>query len=211
MRHFIPVPRRQHHGPTGSQPRIPRFGMEVGQVGPGAVRRCQGGKPGATTDAAQTELANYDFVGMKLRPTAARLERLVRSMRQKSSPRPKSNRAIVSVAVSPYVLSFESQRFYRGWRYHWMICAARNPDELVSWGHAPTRELAETAAAFTKAQHHGPGSSQPHSEHPWVTGLGQLPGVARWPHRRLARQQDGPVAPKVAFRNSGTLRRLRLA
>jgi len=45
-----------------------------------------------------------------------------------------------------YVLSFDSEHFYRGWRYHWMICAARNPDELVSWGHAPTRELAETAA-----------------------------------------------------------------
>lgn len=27
-----------------------------------------------------------------------------------------------------------------------MIRAATNPDELVSWGHAPTRELAEKAA-----------------------------------------------------------------
>lgn len=48
--------------------------------------------------------------------------------------------------ISPYVLSFQSERFYRGWRYHWMICAAWNPDELVSWGHAPTQELAETVA-----------------------------------------------------------------
>lgn len=27
-----------------------------------------------------------------------------------------------------------------------MICRSQNPDELVSWGHAPTRELAESAA-----------------------------------------------------------------
>lgn len=51
-----------------------------------------------------------------------------------------------SVASGSYVLSFESERFYRGWRYYWMICAARNPGELVSWGYARTRELAETAA-----------------------------------------------------------------
>ena len=61
-------------------------------------------------------------------------------------PRPKRIPRTGSVAVSPYVLSFQSQRFYRGWRYHWMICTARNPDKLVSWGYAPTRELAETVA-----------------------------------------------------------------
>lgn len=27
-----------------------------------------------------------------------------------------------------------------------MICRAENGDELVSWGHEPTRELAEAAA-----------------------------------------------------------------
>jgi hypothetical protein len=27
-----------------------------------------------------------------------------------------------------------------------MICRAQNPDELVSWGHALTQELAEIAA-----------------------------------------------------------------
>jgi hypothetical protein len=51
-----------------------------------------------------------------------------------------------SIAISSYVLSFELERFYRGWRCYWMICAARNPDELVSWGYAQTRELAEMAA-----------------------------------------------------------------
>ncbi len=50
------------------------------------------------------------------------------------------------VAANSYVLSFETERFYRGCRYHWMICSVQNPDELVSWGYAPTRELAETAA-----------------------------------------------------------------
>ena len=67
-------------------------------------------------------------------------------MPQITSRRPKRIPYTDSVAVSPYVLSFQSQRFYRGRRCHWMICAARNPDKLVSWGHAPTRELAETAA-----------------------------------------------------------------
>jgi hypothetical protein len=27
-----------------------------------------------------------------------------------------------------------------------MICWENNPDEMVSWGHAPTQELAETEA-----------------------------------------------------------------
>jgi len=31
-------------------------------------------------------------------------------------------------------------------RYHWMIRLEQNPDELVSWGNAPTKELAEIAA-----------------------------------------------------------------
>jgi hypothetical protein len=50
------------------------------------------------------------------------------------------------VAISSYVISFECERFYQGWRYYWMICTRRKPDELVSWGHARTRELAEAAA-----------------------------------------------------------------
>ena len=48
--------------------------------------------------------------------------------------------------VGRYVASFQSQPSYKGTRYHWMICMAQNPDELVSWGHAPTQELAEAAA-----------------------------------------------------------------
>ncbi len=61
----------------------------------------------------------------------------------KSSLRVPDNRL---AAVNSYVLSFEAERFYRGCRYHWMICSVQNPDELVSWGYAPTRELAKTAA-----------------------------------------------------------------
>jgi hypothetical protein len=53
---------------------------------------------------------------------------------------------ISSVGVGTYVLTLERDRFYRGWRYHWMICASHSPDELVSWGHASTRDLAEAAA-----------------------------------------------------------------
>ena len=49
-------------------------------------------------------------------------------------------------AVGRFVVSFQAEPFHKGTRYHWMICRAQNPDELVSWGHAPTQELAETAA-----------------------------------------------------------------
>lgn len=48
--------------------------------------------------------------------------------------------------VSSYAVSFQAQPFYKGRRYHWMICRKQNPDELVSWGHEPNQELAESAA-----------------------------------------------------------------
>jgi hypothetical protein len=70
-------------------------------------------------------------------------------MSHNSSRRPECIRPIADdgpVAISPYVMSFECERFYQGWRYYWMICAAREPDELVSWGYASTPELAEAAA-----------------------------------------------------------------
>ena len=50
------------------------------------------------------------------------------------------------VAADSYVLSFDAEHVYRGSRYHWMICSVQKPEELVSWGYAPTRELAEMAA-----------------------------------------------------------------
>ena len=49
-------------------------------------------------------------------------------------------------AVGRYVVSFQAERFHKGMRYHWMICWAQTPDKLVSWGYAPTQELAEMAA-----------------------------------------------------------------
>lgn len=48
--------------------------------------------------------------------------------------------------VDGYVVSFQTQPFRKGRRYHWMICRDQKPDELVSWGHAPTHEQAETEA-----------------------------------------------------------------
>jgi hypothetical protein len=48
--------------------------------------------------------------------------------------------------LGPYVVSIQAQPFRRKTRYHWMICQEQTPDELVSWGHAPTQELAETEA-----------------------------------------------------------------
>jgi hypothetical protein len=48
--------------------------------------------------------------------------------------------------VGCYLSSFQTEPFFRAKRYHWMICCTMNPDELVSWGHAATKELAEKAA-----------------------------------------------------------------
>jgi hypothetical protein len=45
-----------------------------------------------------------------------------------------------------YVVSIQAQSFRKKTRYHWMICWENKPDEMVSWGHAPTQELAETEA-----------------------------------------------------------------
>jgi hypothetical protein len=70
-------------------------------------------------------------------------------MRRNPTAAPKLSLRVASDhlgAANSYVLSFEAERFYRGSLYHWMICSVQNPDELVSWGYAPTRELAETAA-----------------------------------------------------------------
>lgn len=94
-----------------------------------------------------TPSCGYDFVGMKNLSPAAKLHE--RSMLQHPSHRSKHTRRIAYDGPDlgkSYVLSFDSERFYRGWRYYWMVCEARRPDELVSWGHAPTLKLAETAA-----------------------------------------------------------------
>jgi hypothetical protein len=48
--------------------------------------------------------------------------------------------------VSSYIVTFDVEPYHQGTRHHWMVCRSQNPDELVSWGHAPTRELAESAA-----------------------------------------------------------------
>ena len=48
--------------------------------------------------------------------------------------------------VPSFVIAVQWEHFRQGRRYHWTICETQNPDELISWGHAPTPELAETAA-----------------------------------------------------------------
>ena len=45
-----------------------------------------------------------------------------------------------------YTYSIELERYHKRLRFHWAICSARNPDWLVSWGYAPSRELAVAAA-----------------------------------------------------------------
>ena len=70
-------------------------------------------------------------------------------MHQNSSPRRKYRPEICendSVVIGNYILSFEADYFYKDLRYHWMICETVNPEEMVCWGHAPSRSLAELAA-----------------------------------------------------------------
>ncbi len=50
-------------------------------------------------------------------------------------------------SASRYAVSFQPEHCRKGVvRYHWMICLAQKPDEMVSWGNAPSLELAQTAA-----------------------------------------------------------------
>ena len=50
--------------------------------------------------------------------------------------------------LGSYLLEFQAEpsRFHKAVRFHWMISLAHKPDEMVSWGHATTPELAELAA-----------------------------------------------------------------
>jgi hypothetical protein len=48
--------------------------------------------------------------------------------------------------IKRYVASFQAERFHKGRRHHWLICRAGNTEELISWGHERTQELAEAAA-----------------------------------------------------------------
>ena len=58
-----------------------------------------------------------------------------------------NNAAKMKHAIGKYVVSFQAECFHKKKRYHWLVCRARNPGELVSWGHALTQELAEEAAS----------------------------------------------------------------
>lgn len=69
-------------------------------------------------------------------------------MQRKSSSRPKKPAVTDLSSSNPFALSFDMERYYRGERHYWAISAVQNPDELLSWGHAPTRELAEQAAGI---------------------------------------------------------------
>jgi hypothetical protein len=44
-----------------------------------------------------------------------------------------------------YKFSIQSEHVHKTLRFHWIIFLAQNPDTLVSWGHAPSQELAEAA------------------------------------------------------------------
>ncbi|MGC2109216.1 MAG: hypothetical protein WA655_06835 [Candidatus Korobacteraceae bacterium] len=48
--------------------------------------------------------------------------------------------------VSPYVVSLQAETVYKRTRHHWVVCRTQSPEQMVSWGYEPTRELAESAA-----------------------------------------------------------------
>jgi hypothetical protein len=59
-----------------------------------------------------------------------------------------------------YVISFQAERIRKGVRHHWTVCWEHKPDELVSWGHESSQELAEAAAQaeikdLSSGQSHG--------------------------------------------------------
>ena len=51
------------------------------------------------------------------------------------------------IPTSVFVVSIQRGRFYAHWRHYWTICSIRKPEELVCWGFAATRELAELESA----------------------------------------------------------------
>ena len=58
-----------------------------------------------------------------------------------------SRKYLKKPAIDSFVLSFEEQSLRnKTKRHHWMICSSRNPDMLISWGHAVTHEAAEYEA-----------------------------------------------------------------
>lgn len=58
------------------------------------------------------------------------------------------DKSSIKQRLGSYSLEFQAEpsRLHGRVRYHWMISLANKPDELVSWGHATTPELAELAA-----------------------------------------------------------------
>jgi hypothetical protein len=70
-------------------------------------------------------------------------------MQQKSGSTQKSQRCALHedcLTIGSYVVLFDTERRYQRPRYHWVICKEQKPEELVVWGHASTRVLAEQAA-----------------------------------------------------------------
>ena len=77
----------------------------------------------------------------------AKLRRPLRSSPSLRRQNRSSKEGEITQAIDPYVVSFETEHISkRAPRHHWMICLVKNPDQLVSWGHAPTHVLAETEA-----------------------------------------------------------------
>ena len=77
--------------------------------------------------------------------TVAKCNELKRSMQQNQKSA-YSTRENHSLTVGSYIVSFDSQRHYQRLRHHWMVCNEAKPEELVLWGHASTRQMAEFAA-----------------------------------------------------------------
>jgi hypothetical protein len=63
------------------------------------------------------------------------------------SAKSESRNSLTKPSGDLFSLSFEEQSLRnKKTRYHWMICSTTNPDLLVSWGYAPTHEVAEIEA-----------------------------------------------------------------
>ena len=64
-----------------------------------------------------------------------------------TSAKSESRKYLTNPAIDPFVLSYEEQSLVnKKKRFHWMICLSKQPDFLLSWGYAPTYQVAEHEA-----------------------------------------------------------------
>jgi len=68
------------------------------------------------------------------------------SRNSRRAARSESRRKQNIVVATSYIVSIETERFYKKRRFFWTVSRRQTPEELLSWGDSPTQELAAVAA-----------------------------------------------------------------